>query len=273
MTFQTPLFVADILERGGFESGFDARSLPPSRAKRSRSFAFRLLLVSGAGLTLAAAIMSGALDRASTGGAVPSAPSPPPPAWVELAPVPDMFRLDAPEFLREPSLREARRHRTGGGRQDMWIFGDAKGVSPFFRLMIYKVGDEIAPAATFFVDLARRAAEMGHAIAKFTQPAAMTTRFGNFEVADLNLIRTGAVETPCLGFRFAAEAPNLRITGFTCGGDASTGAKLMSRAALACLIDRLVLAAPTENREFDRLFARPSRRDPACGRGSPLAAR
>jgi hypothetical protein len=203
MTFQDPLLIADVLERDPFRN----RSLPPSRAKRTKSFVVRLFMVSAAGLAGAAAIMYGALDRASTGGAMPAAHPPPPPAWVELAPALAMFQLDAPEFVAGPRMREARRHRTGGGRQDMWLFGDANGESPFLRLMVYKVGAEIAPSATFFVDLARRAAEIGHAIAKSTQPTALATRFGNFEVADLNLVRAGAVETPCLGFRFAVGSP------------------------------------------------------------------
>jgi hypothetical protein len=269
MTIQEPVFTVGEWER----SGFDARSLPPSRAKRSRSVVFRLGLVSAAGLACAAAIMGGALDRASTTGGAPTALSAPPPAWIELATASETFRLDAPEFAKAPRVREARRHRTGGGRQDMWIFGDARGVSPFFRLVIYKVGDEIAPNATFFVDLARRAAEMGHAVARSTQPTSLATRFGNFEVADLNLIRAGAVETPCLGFRFADESPKLRITGFACGGDARTGEKAMSRAALGCLIDRIVLDGQTDDRELDGLFESPQRRDPACGRARPFALR
>lgn len=249
--FQEPVFTTGASGRGGF----DARSLPPSRAKRSRSFVFRLLLVSMAGLACTAAIMGGALERASTGTGAPASPPAPPPAWIEIAPVSETFRLEAPEFAKEPRVREARRHRTGGGRQDMWVFGDVTGVSPFLRLVIYKVGDEIAPNATFFVDLARRAAEIGHAITRSAQPAALATRFGNFEVADLNLIRNGAVETPCLGFRFAADSPNLRITGFACGGNAQTGAKAISKAALGCLIDRLELSGETGDPKLDALFA------------------
>jgi len=71
------------------------------------------------------------------------------------------------------------------------------------------------------VELARRAAETGRAIIRAEQPGEMATRFGAFEVARLGLARDSASPQECLGFRFANMEPNLRITGFACGGGAA----------------------------------------------------
>jgi hypothetical protein len=81
-------------------------------------------------------------------------------------------------------------------------------------------GKEAPPDQPFFVDLARRAAETGRAITRAVRPSAIVTRFGAFEVAGLDLARGGTPATECLGFRFANAVPDLRITGFACGGPA-----------------------------------------------------
>jgi len=123
------------------------------------------------------------------------------------------------------------------------------------NLLFYQPGNEATPDSSFYVELARRAAETGRAIIRAEQPGEMATRFGAFEVARLDLARDSASPQECLGFRFANMEPNLRITGFACGGGAALVSPLTSKAALACLIDQLDLAPATEDKGLIDFFA------------------
>jgi len=177
------------------------------------------------------------------------------PAWIEIASPPDVFSLKTPEFSGDATRYVARRHQTGGGRQDILEFGGSNETAPLLNLLIYQPGNEATPDSSFYVELARRAAETGRAIIRAEQPVEMTTRFGAFEVARLGLARDSASPQECLGFRFANMEPNLRITGFACGGGAALVSPLTSKAALACLIDQLDLAPATEDKGLIDFFA------------------
>ncbi|HUB65615.1 MAG TPA: hypothetical protein VL996_14425 [Methylocella sp.] len=188
-----------------------------------------------------------------------SLPSPRPvtaplPAWIEIANAPDIFSLAAPEFAESTKHHLARRHRSGGGRQDIFAFGGTREGDPLLNLLIYQPGGEAPPDSSFYVELARRAAETGRAIIRAEQPGEMATRFGVFEVARLGLARDGAPPEECLGFRFANAEPVLRITGFACGGEAPMPT-LASKTALACLIDRIDLAPAAGDKGLIDFFA------------------
>ncbi len=137
------------------------------------------------------------------------------PIWTEILGPAEVFRLDAPVFGEETrSGYRAMQHRTGGGRQDILELGGAKDAAPKFRLVIYRPGSETVPKQSFFVELARRAAESGQAITRLTQPGAMATKFGDFEVAELGLAQGGRPAREFRGFRFSPTAPDLPIAGF-----------------------------------------------------------
>jgi hypothetical protein len=171
------------------------------------------------------------------------------PAWVEVPNPRQIFRLEAPEFVGVPEYYEARQHRVGGGRQDVVGYGGSDDTA-LLRLIVYQPGQEAAPSSSFFVELVRRAAETGRAITRATQPAALVTRFGTFEAAELTLARDGGSGRDCFGFRFASSAPNLRISGFACGG-------VTSRSGLACLIDRIGVATLVADGDLIAFFGAP----------------
>jgi hypothetical protein len=174
------------------------------------------------------------------------------PAWVEI-PIPeDVFRLETPEFAG--GAYSARRHRTGGGRQDIFEFSGATEKAPLLSLLIYQPGSEVAPDSSFFVELARRAAASGRGIIRAGQPVEMTTRFGAFEVARLGLARDRAAAKDCLGFRFANAEPGLRISGFACGGE-SLDSPGITTAVLACIIDQIDLAPGAGDKGLVDFFA------------------
>ncbi|HZM07216.1 MAG TPA: hypothetical protein VFC11_02050, partial [Methylocella sp.] len=125
--------------------------------------------------------------------------------------------------------------------------------APMLSLLIYQPGSEAAPDSSFFVELARRAAESGRGIIRAGQPMEMATKFGAFEVARLGLARDGAAKD-CLGFRFANADPGLRISGFACGGE-GLGSPVIAPAELACIIDQIDLAPGAGDKGLIDFFA------------------
>jgi hypothetical protein len=197
----------------------------------------------------------------------PDPPAPPRPAWIEVQQPIEFFNLNAPGFLSAALTYEARRHRTGGGRQDILTFGKLDGEEPYIRLELYRVGHEATPQATFFVELARIAAAADLSIARSLMPEDLATRFGDFETADVDLAPGTGSATPCLGFRAAALEGSFRIGGFACG----TPARPLSRPALVCLLDRLDLNSAGDDPALAGFFAATElHRDPLCA-GTGLA--
>ncbi len=134
-------------------------------------------------------------------------------------------------------------------------FGQLKGQELFLRLMIYRIGDETAQRVSFYVDLARRAAAAELSIGRSLQPQESATRFGRFEIADVDLTEKDGSATPCLGFRSANRDLPLQMAGFACGSKA----KPLSRPGLVCLIERLDLNAAGRRPDPGPVFSpRPS---------------
>jgi len=199
----------------------------------------------------------------------PVAPSPVP-VWIPINRPFPLYGLEVPEVAKLSSGYEALRHRTGGGRQDILTFGVPKADSPYFRLILYRIGAEDVPNGSFFVELARRAADANLAITKSIPPAQLTTRFGDAEVSDVTLSAEGAAST-CLSFRMQAKSLPWRMSGFACGGS-----KPLSRTDLQCIFDRLDLNTAGEDQALAKFFAVAElRRDPTCAgtRLTPTLAR
>ncbi len=131
-------------------------------------------------------------------------------------------------------------------------FGRASDAPPTFRLAVYRPGSETWQQQPLFVELARRAAETGEAITRLTQPVSMPTKFGDFEVSELLLARGDGPPRQCLGFRFSATAPGLRIDGFACGAERPSP---LTKSQLACLIDSLELVTPPDDGQLMWFFA------------------
>jgi hypothetical protein len=220
--------------------------------------------------TIAALVLLGTVVMAGTAKkhAMPAdPPPPPPPTWVEVEQPIEFFNLNAPGFVSSAATYEARRHRTGGGRQDILTFGKFDGKEPFIRLVLYRVGNEEVPQSPLFVELVRMAAAAGLSVARSLTPEDLATRFGDFETADVDLAAGERPATPCLGFRTAALEGRFRISGFACG----VPAKPLSRPALACLLDRLDLNSAGDDPTLAGFFAATElRRDPLCA-GTGLA--
>jgi hypothetical protein len=203
--------------------------------------------------------------------APPSEPAGPvKPTWAPISRPIHLFALDAPEILGSLTFYEARRRNLDGGRDDILTFGSFDGPLAFMQLSIFRAQQEAIPISSFFLDIARIAADAGLAVGHSTVPAPLNTRFGPFDVADVAL---GQANTPtnCLGFRFFAGLPRLRIAGLYCG----TATHPADRSALRCLINRLDLVSAGEDSALRDWFvaAERGRGDGDCGasrqRGGP----
>lgn len=234
----------------GVRADYQARASSLPVSKQSRRFPWHLGLLF---LALCGALYFLTENKTGSAGVPAGSSMPAPlPAWVEMTSPEDVFRLEAPEFAG--GAYSARQHRTGGGRQDIFEFSGATENAPLLSLLIYQPGSETPLNSSFFVELARRAAESGRALIRAGQPAEMITKFGAFEVAHLGLARDGTEAKDCLGFRFANAEPSLRISGFACGGE-GLGPLGLTPAGLACMIDQIDLAPGAGDKGLVDFFA------------------
>jgi hypothetical protein len=262
-------------------SEFDgsAEGLAPRRSSRRHGRSRRLqrlalfslaMLFACATALLVLSADSGASSAEEQKAAAEASPgTPQKPAWLPVIRPIRLFTLEAPELIKTAQNYDAVRSTLGDGREDNLSFGSAaRGDAPFMRVSVYRAGSEAVDPAPFFVDLSRRAASLGLAVAKTTPGEPMRSKFGEMETAEVKL-QINEVERNCLAFRHAVTAENLRIAGWYCapaGGFAGP-------AGLSCLVDRLTLLSAGEDHLLRDSFAAAERRRPAtCGKGPLLSA-
>ncbi len=219
----------------------------PGRQVQARLVRWSLCLAGAA--AVCAVVLAGLSGRPA---AAPPTPAPAPKsAWLEVNHPLRFYGLESAAFGKEPRIYEARRHTTGGGRQDYLDFGEAMlGRGPSLHLSVYRIGAEQAPEGRFYVEMARQAARSGLSVVRSAQPGDLPTRFGVFETADLTLA-TPAGEVPCLGYMLNVSKPELRIAGYACGASD----RPIDRRTLACALDRLDILSGGADREIGRFFA------------------
>lgn len=235
----------------------------PARLKGRASVRATLLAAASPGRVLVALALSGLMAYAlqkpappptaeqilAAMGTRPEVPASEAPAWITVVRPAAMFSLDAPGFPRDSHAVEARRHSSGGGREEVHLFGSAEGAGQA-RVILYRPGSEGGSPATFFLELARRAAEAGYAVERSAVPVQTATKFGLAETAEV-IFQGGTRPQSCLAFRLLAEEAGLRISGWACSGDG----RPMDRAAFACFIDRLELASAGDDKSLKAYFA------------------
>ncbi len=215
------------------------------------------------GLVLGSASL---IVESSGSGQHPRAPSR---SWIEVNRPIQLYGLAGTEFARLPLNYIARRHATGGGREDVLTFGNLQGDQPYLRLSLYRTGTEATAPLAFGADLDRLGQESGLGLTRASAPTALATRFGAFEAADLRLVYD-RMPTPCLGFRSShGEAAILRISGFVCGA----ADRPIGRDSLGCVIDRIDIESAGEDTALQNLFVAAERRRGAdCAPSSLTAA-
>jgi hypothetical protein len=233
----------------------------PARRRRSAFPWLRLCLGSGAVtalMVLAHGPEPSPADAPDWAVIEPAPISAPPPVWEALAQPAAIYAVTAADVQDLPFAHNARRGRDGA-REDTLTFGTAEdGAQPYARIVARRSLQPDLHEPSFFVDLARRAADAGLAVSRSAPASGLLTKFGSAEAADAAL--TGAADRACLAFRLARPEAALRVGGWLCGA----GGEPPSRHRLACLIDGLSLRS-AEDAALSALFAEAARqRDPAC---------
>jgi hypothetical protein len=148
------------------------------------------------------------------------------------------------ELLRHPD----------GGRKDIfrWAALDEK---PIAELEIYRPGGEVRgpPVA----DIAARMDPEG--LRELQAAGVIDSKFGAVTLLGL----TGGGARPCLGFMKRFDQPEVRISGWSCQGDTLPA----RRAAIGCMLSRLILLSAGNDPKLAELFARAELKRGSCAPG------
>jgi hypothetical protein len=159
-------------------------------------------------------------------------------------------KTEAYEILRHPD----------GGRKDILRWA-APGEKPVAEIEIYRIGAESAQSGPPAAEIAAR---MDPDELRAVEAAGVIdSKFGYVTLLDL-AERSGSAR-PCLGFIKNLDDAGLRLSGFTCQGDAVPA----RRAAIGCMLNRLVLLSAGNDPRLAEAFARAELRRGAC---TPSAA-
>lgn len=161
-------------------------------------------------------------------------------------------RIDSSD---KPVAYEIHRHPEGG-RKDVLRWG-LPGTSPVAGLEIYRPGAERSPAGSVITDLAARmGAKIGFDDRSDLEAAgAIDSKFGN-----VPLLRLAGSARSCLGFVKRFDSPQLRISGWSCEGEALPA----RRAAISCMLNRLILLTAGNDLKLAELFAHAELRRGSC---------
>ncbi len=154
-------------------------------------------------------------------------------------------KTEAYEILRHPD----------GGRKDVLRWA-AQGEKPIAELEIYRPGRELSQSGPPIAEIAARMDPDG--VRELQAAGVIDSKFG--AVTLLGLGDRGGDARPCLGFMKGFDRPGLRISGWSCQGDTLPA----RRAAIGCILDRLILLAAGNDPKLAELFARAELKRGSC---------
>jgi hypothetical protein len=142
-----------------------------------------------------------------------------------------------------------------GGRRDVfrWTAPDKK---PIAELELYRPGGELNQSGPAIADIAARMEPGG--MRELEAAGVIDSKFGT--VTLLRLVGGADTARSCLGFIKRVDEPNLRISGWSCQGD-SLAAR---RAAISCMLNRLILLTAGNDPKLAELFAHAELRRGDC---------
>jgi len=188
------------------------------------------------------------------------------PQWSEVERPYPAFELTMPELGGGPS-HYAILHRAGdGARKDVLTWGEPGAAGTYVLVEIYRPGK----AGERFIDAASEIADriLDFTILDDVKPAgAVESKFGDVALVDFAIAAKGN-QRRCLGFAHPFTDPSLQIAGWFC----SASTEVVSRATLACAIDRLTLLSSGGDDKVAELFARAEIKRTFCGQRNPILA-
>jgi hypothetical protein len=146
-------------------------------------------------------------------------------------------KTEAYEIFRHPE----------GGRKDVFRWA-ASGEKPVAELEIYRPGGEQAQSGPPIADVAARMDPEG--MRELEAAGVIDSKFG--AVTLLRLAGNADDGPACLGFLKRLGEPDLRISGWSCQGDTLPA----RRAAISCILSRLILLTAGNDPKLAELFAR-----------------
>jgi len=168
------------------------------------------------------------------------------------------FAVSQSDFLEKTETYEIFRHPLGGRRDVMrWA---KQGEKPVAELEIYRPGGEFSQSGPAFADIAARMEPNG--ARELEAAGVIDSKFGA-----VTLLRHPGEAGFCLGFLKRLDDPNLQISGWSCQGDALPA----QRAAVGCMLNRLILLTAGNDPKLAELFARAELRRTNCAAASPAA--
>jgi len=179
--------------------------------------------------------------------------------WVDvIKPIP-AFALSIPELAAEPQYA-IRRHASGGGRKDVFTFGDAAAQEATATVEIYRPGAEADQP-----EERARVPELRLSVPVVWRM--IDTKFGLATVEPFT-DRGPQAERRCLRVTRTFDDPRLVINAQFC----NPGLELVDRHMVACALDRLSLISAASDPKLIALFARAELKRNFCGQNSVFVA-
>jgi hypothetical protein len=180
-------------------------------------------------------------------------------AWSVAARSYPAFAISQSDLFGKTETYEILRHPEGG-RKDVFRWA-APGEKPVAELEIYRPGGELSQSGPPIAEIAGRMDPDG--MRELQAAGLIDSKFGAVTLLGL----TGGDARPCLGFMKGFDQPDLRISGWSCQGDTLPA----RRAAIGCMLDRLILLAAGNDPKLAELFAHAELRRGACAPASAAA--
>jgi len=185
-----------------------------------------------------------------------AADAPPAPGWSVADRSYPAFALspsNASDKADKPDTYVILRH-PGGGRKDILRWSGA-GAKPVAELEIYRPGSEYGPTSAARAELAARMAAPDD---QLEAAGVIASKFGSVALLRPAGEREGSGS--CLGFLKRIDEPALQLSGWSCQGDSLPA----RRAAIDCVLNRLVLLASGNDPKLAETFARAELKRGAC---------
>jgi hypothetical protein len=142
-----------------------------------------------------------------------------------------------------------------GGRKDVFRWS-APGEKPVAELELYRLGGESAQSGPAIAEIAARMDPEG--THELEVAGLIDSKFGS--VTLLRLTGNTDDAPACLGFMKRLDEPNLRISGWSCQGDTWPA----RRAAVGCILNRLILLTAGNDPKLAELFAHAELKRGSC---------
>ena len=142
-----------------------------------------------------------------------------------------------------------------GGRKDVFRWS-AQGEKPMAELELYRLGGESGQSGPAIAEIAARMDPEG--MHELEAAGVIDSKFGS--VTLLRLTGNTDNASSCLGFMKRLDGPDLRISGWSCQGDTWPA----RRAAVGCILNRLILLTAGNDPKLAELFAHAELKRGSC---------